>query len=81
MKAKKPSEMTNEELLKSEKTAEMTIYALLIITVVSILAVVLFIVRKGISGLIVLPFSMVTFIIINSNSLKEIRREISLRGL
>lgn len=81
MKVKKPSQMTNDELLKKEKIAKMTLYALLTMTILLTIAIIFLFIRKGFSALVVMPFSMVTFIIINSNTLKEIKREIALRDL
>jgi len=80
MKTKKPSEMTLEELLKKEKMIQAAIYSLVALNIILIIAVIFLFTKKGFSALIVIPFSMVSFIIIFSNSLKEIRKEIALRN-
>ncbi|CAM3733456.1 hypothetical protein [Flavobacterium chungbukense] len=80
MKTKKPSEMTLEELLKREKMIQVAIYSLIALNIILIIAVIFLFTKQGFSALIVIPFSMVSFIIIFSNSLKEIRKEITSRN-
>ncbi|WJS96701.1 redox-active disulfide protein 2 [Flavobacterium johnsoniae] len=80
MKAKKPSEMTLEELQKKEKMIQAAIYSLVALNIILLIAVIFLFTKKGFSALFVVPFSMVPIIIVNSNSLKEIRKEITLRN-
>lgn len=80
MKAKKPSEMSLEELLQKEKMIKAAIYSLIALNIILLIAVIFLFVKKGFSALFVVPFSMVPIIIINSNSLKEIKKEIALRN-
>jgi len=80
MKVRKPSEMTIEELLKNEKLITILLYTLITFTVIFIFLVAFLILKKGFTPLIVMPLSMVTFIIISSSSLKKIRKEIALRS-
>ncbi|MBB4804631.1 hypothetical protein HNP37_004728 [Flavobacterium nitrogenifigens] len=80
MKAKKPSDMSLEELLQKEKMIKVAIYSLIALNIILLIAVIFLFVKKGFSALFVVPFSMVPIIIINSNSLKEIKKEIALRN-
>lgn len=81
MKVKKPSEMTNEELIKIEKTIKVLITILILLTVLLLLIISILFLKKDFTPLIVLPFSLTPIIIINSNSLKEIKKEIAFREL
>ncbi|BDU26592.1 hypothetical protein FLGSB24_33360 [Flavobacterium sp. GSB-24] len=81
MKTKKPSEMTTEQLLKRQKTIQFMIYILLGASILLLLIIVFLFLKKEFSALIVIPFSMISIIIDNSNSLKEIKREITLREI
>lgn len=82
MATKKPHEMSNEELLKQEKTLKASVYMLLISSIV-ILLIGLFLLfyKKQFIALLAIPISFVTIIIVNSNLLKEIQKEIASRGL
>jgi hypothetical protein len=79
MKTKKPSEMTTEQLLKRQKTIQFMIYILLGASIILLLIIVFLFLKKEFSALIVIPFSMISIIISNSNLLKEIKQEIALR--
>jgi len=79
MKTKKPSEMTTEQLLKRQKTIQFMIYILLSASILLLLIIVFLFLKKEFSALIVIPFSMISIIISNSNLLKEIKQEIALR--
>ncbi|TDX08367.1 hypothetical protein EDB96_4299 [Flavobacterium sp. S87F.05.LMB.W.Kidney.N] len=81
MKTKKPSEMTTEQLLKRQKTIQFMIYILLGASILLLLIIVFLFLKKEFSALIVIPFSMISIIIDNSNSLKEIKQEIALREI
>ncbi|KRD63574.1 hypothetical protein ASE40_21450 [Flavobacterium sp. Root935] len=81
MKTKKPSEMTTEQLLKRQKTIQFMIYILLGASILLLLIIVFLFLKKEFSALIVIPFSMISIIIDNSNSLKEIKQEIALRDI
>jgi Cu/Ag efflux pump CusA len=79
MKTKKPSEMTTEQLFKRQKTIQFMIYILLSASILLLLIIVFLFLKKEFSALIVIPFSMISIIISNSNLLKEIKQEIALR--
>jgi len=80
MKAKKPSEMSVEELLKTQKTIKRTIKVLILIAILLLLIIVFIFLEKGFLTLMIFPLS-IAFLIINSNFLKEIQREIANRNL
>jgi hypothetical protein len=79
MKAKKPSEMSIEELLKMQKTIHSTIKILILVAIILLLHIVLLFLKKGFLSLILFPFLTAFFIIIRSNSLKEIEQEITFK--
>lgn len=80
MKAKKPSEMSIEELLKMQKTIKTTIKFLIVIAILLLIFIVFIFLEKGLLSLMAIPFSM-AFLISNSNFLKEIQKEIAARNL
>ena len=80
MKAKKPSEMTVEELLKTQKTIKTTIRILILIAILLLLIIMFILLEKGFLGLMLFPFSMAIHSI-NSNFIKEIKHKIAIRSL
>ncbi|UWY27327.1 efflux RND transporter permease subunit [Flavobacterium sp. TR2] len=80
MKAKKPSEMSIEELLKMQKTIKTTIKILILAAIMLLIIIVFLFLEKGLLSLMAIPFSM-AFLIVNSNFLKEIQQEIATRNL
>ncbi|GAA3739104.1 hypothetical protein GCM10022422_23250 [Flavobacterium ginsengisoli] len=80
MKAKKPSEMSVEELLRTQKKIKKTIKVLILIAILLLLLIVFLFLEKGLLTLMVFPLS-IAFLIINSNFLKEIQHEIANRNL
>lgn len=80
MKAKKPSEMSVEELLKTQKTIKTTIKVLIIVAILLLLIIVFLFLEKSFLTLMLFPLSM-AFLIVNSNFLKEIQNEIATRNL
>ncbi|MET3026470.1 hypothetical protein ABXT06_07345 [Flavobacterium sp. UW10123] len=81
MKAKKPSEMSIEELLKMQKTIQFTIKILIVVAIILLFLIVLLFLKKGFLILILFPFLMAFIMITRSNSLKEIEQEITSRDL
>lgn len=83
MATKKPHEMSNEELLKQEKTLKTSVYMLLFSSIILVLIGIflLFYKKQGFNALLVIPISFVAIIIVNTNALKEVRKEIESRGL
>lgn len=81
MKAKKPSEMSIEELLKIQKTIQATIKILVLAAIVLLILIVSIFVKKGFLILILFPFLIAFIMIMHSNSLKEIEQEITTRDI
>ncbi|TDP01036.1 hypothetical protein [Flavobacterium sp. 245] len=82
MAAKKPEEMSNEELLKNEIIFKTVIYILLIFAVILLAAGIwLTIVKKQFSALTVIPISLGIIVMVNANTLKTLQKEKKSRGL
>ena len=81
MRAKKPSEMSIEELLKKQKTILYIIYFLLAASIILLLIIVFLCQETTLSALMVIPYSLIPIVIVNSNSLKEIKKEITFRDI
>lgn len=82
MSNKKISEMSNEELLKNEKTIK-TVTSLLAGALFFLFAVTVFlnILKKEFNTLTVVPIAFLPILIININNLKEIKKEKVNRGI
>ena len=81
MNKKNPSEMSNEELLKTEKTLKPITY-LLATCIVFLFALNIYLsFTNGFSASQVIPIALLPIVIINFNTLKEIKKEIVLRNL
>ncbi|MDQ6471928.1 hypothetical protein RB619_14845 [Flavobacterium sp. LHD-80] len=82
MAAKKPEEMTNEELLKNEVLFKTIIYLLLFFAILLLaLGIWLTIVKKQFSALTVIPLSLGIIVMVNANTLKTLQKEKKSRGL
>ncbi|TCC86640.1 redox-active disulfide protein 2 [Pedobacter frigiditerrae] len=81
MSKKGLSELSNEELLKNEKTLK-TITSMLAGAIFLLFVVNIFLAfKKGFSALSAVPIALLPIVIINFNSLKEMKKEIKARGL
>ncbi|MTH17380.1 hypothetical protein [Flavobacterium sp. LC2016-01] len=82
MAAKKPQEMSNEELLKNESILKTIIYLLLFFSIVLLaLGIWITIVKKQFSALTVIPLSLGIIIMVNANTLKTLQKEKKSREL
>ncbi|MBO9660642.1 MAG: hypothetical protein J7527_17605 [Chitinophagaceae bacterium] len=81
MAAKKPAEMSNEELLKSEKALKTLTYMLLGALTVTLVIGIFLTIKQGFNILMVFPLTMAPILVLNGNSLKEIKKEKIARGL
>jgi Na+-transporting methylmalonyl-CoA/oxaloacetate decarboxylase beta subunit len=81
MNKPKLSELSNETLLKNEKILKASTYALAAVLVISFVVNIYVAVTKKFSALSVIPIAFLPILIINLNSLKEIKKEIKSRGL
>lgn len=81
MSTKKYAEMSNEELLKSQKSIK-TVTALLAGMLLFLFAINIFLAfKKGISALGAVPIALLPILIININTLKEIKKELNSRNI
>lgn len=81
MSNKKYTEMSDEELLKSQKSIK-TITALLAGMLLFLFAINIFLAfKKGFSALSVVPIALLPIVIININTLKEIKKELNSRNI
>jgi hypothetical protein len=81
MKGRKFSEMSTEELLKSEKVIKM-LTGMLLGSVTVLLGLGIFLtIRNGFNVLIVVPLALLPVVVLNANSLREIKKEKQARGL
>jgi hypothetical protein len=81
MAGKKPAEMTDEELLKSEKALKTLTGMLLGALIVTVVIGIFLTVKKGFNILLIMPATMAPILVLNANSLKEIKKEKTTRGL
>ena len=81
MSTKKFTEMSNEELLKSQKTIKTvtSIFAGMLMFLIAINIFLAF--KKGFSALNVVPVALLPIFIININTLKEIKKELNSRNI
>jgi multidrug efflux pump subunit AcrB len=81
MSKKSLSELSDEELLKNEKSLK-TITALLLGAILVLFIINIFLAfKKGLSALSAVPIALLPIMIINFNSLKEMKEEIKSRNL
>lgn len=81
MSKKNLSELSNEELLKNEKSLK-TITSMLGGAVFLLFIVNIFLAfKKGFSTMGVIPIALLPIVIVNINSLKEMKKEIKSRNL
>lgn len=83
MADKKLQEMSNEALLKQEKTLRVSTYLLAGSAFVMLFAgIYLMVVKEGkFNAFLVIPVSFIPIIALNAKSLKETRKEKSARGI
>jgi hypothetical protein len=80
MSKKKFSEMTTEELLKSEKSLKGVTYGFAVVLTFLFIINIYIALHKGFSATQVIPLALVPILILNLNTLKEIKKELKSRG-
>ncbi|WP_431243156.1 hypothetical protein ACQ9BO_26875 [Flavobacterium sp. P21] len=76
MVAKKPEEMSNEELLKNEKLIKTMLYMLIFFALILFAAGIWLTIVKGkFSALTVVPLSLGIIALANANNLKNLQKE------
>lgn len=81
MNSKKPSEMSNEELLKTEKTLKPITYLLATCIAFLFIINIYLTFSNGFSASQIIPIALLPIVIINFKNLKEIKKEKELRKL
>jgi hypothetical protein len=81
MENKKLTELSNEELLKSEKKMKGIVPAFGGILLISFAATFFLIFQKGFSALIVTPIALLPVFVITLNNWKAMKKEIKARGI
>ena len=81
MSKKNLSELSDEELLKNAKTVKI-ITSMLAGAIVLLFIINIFLAfKKGFSAMSVIPIAFLPIVLVNVNSLKEIKKEIKARNL
>lgn len=81
MSTKRYAEMSNEELLKSQKSIKV-VTGLLAGMLLFLFAINIFLAfKKGFSALNVVPVALLPIVFINMNTLKEIKKELNSRNI
>lgn len=83
MATKKPTEMSDAELLKNARLIKVAIAALMAMCILLLVTGLFLTVKKGpgFTGLTVIPAAMAPILILNAKSLKEIKKEMAVRNL
>ncbi|RKR09438.1 hypothetical protein C8C83_1071 [Flavobacterium sp. 90] len=79
MKTKRFSEMTTEELLKSEKTSKITTYTFAGILFLLFLVNIFLFSKKGFTASLVIPFALLPILFLNFKTLNDIKKELKSR--
>lgn len=81
MSKKSLSELSDEELLKNAKTVKM-ITSMLAGAIFLLFIINIFLAfKKGFSAMSVIPIALLPIVLVNVNSLKEMKKEIKARNL
>lgn len=81
MNSKKLNEMSNQELLKQQKLLRVITYMLAGMLLLLFALTTFLSLKKGFSALSVVPIALMPIVILNLNSLKEIKKELKSRNL
>lgn len=79
MKNSKFSEMTTEELLKSEKTSKTAAYTFAVILFLLFIVNIFLVLKKGFSASQVVPIALLPLLILNFKTLSDIKKELKSR--
>ena len=79
MKKKKFSEMTVEELIKTQKSFKTVTYLFGVVLLLLFVLNIFLVANKGFSASNVIPIALLPIFILNMNTLKEIKRELETR--
>jgi cobalamin biosynthesis protein CobD/CbiB len=74
------SEMSVEKLQQQAKTIKVATGTLAGMLLVLLVMAIFLSIKKGFSALVVVPFALMPIVVINVNSLKQIKKELESRG-
>jgi cobalamin biosynthesis protein CobD/CbiB len=74
------SEMSVEKLHQQAKTIKVATGTLAGMLLVLLVMAIFLSIKKGFSALVVIPFALLPIVVINVNSLKQIKKELESRG-
>ena len=81
MKNEGLNKMSDEQLLKYQKTLRIVTYMLLVAIVVLLVLNIFKAINKGVNSFSVIPLALIPIVVVNFKTLKEVKKEISLRNL
>ena len=81
MKSEELAKMSNEELLKEEKSLKSVIPFFGGIMIALVIAIIFLIVKNGFTTSSIIPFAIFPLFLSSFNKLKEIKKEIEIRNL
>jgi len=81
MSKSKIAEMSDQELLKHQKNLKMVTSTLMGMVAVLMVLTIVMIIIKGFSAFSVVPVALLPIVILNLNSLKEVKAEMISRNL
>ncbi|MGC4057974.1 MAG: hypothetical protein QM743_07605 [Chitinophagaceae bacterium] len=81
MKTRKPSEMSDEMLLKQEKAVKTGVYVLSVALLILLLIQIILLTRRGFTATIAIPFALIPIVLVNVRTHKELQAEIKKRNL
>ncbi|MFW0738579.1 MULTISPECIES: redox-active disulfide protein 2 [unclassified Flavobacterium] len=79
MSTKKFSEMTTEELLKSQKMSKTATYSFAVILLLLCIVNIYLVFKKGFSASQVVPIALLPLLVLNFKTLKDIKEELKSR--
>lgn len=79
MKTTKFSEMTTEELLKSQKTSKVATYTFAGILFLLFVVNIFLFYKKGFTASLVVPFALLPILLLNFKTLSDIKKELQSR--
>lgn len=80
MKNNKLNELSSEELLKQEKSLKVITYTLAGMLFFLLIINIILTFKKGFNASFVIPIALLPIVIINLNTLKEIKKELNSRS-
>ncbi|WP_460977531.1 redox-active disulfide protein 2 [Spirosoma knui] len=80
MKSTRLKDMNNDALLQLEKSIKILVGVLIGALLVLLIIGIAFTLKRGFNAFIIIPFALLPIVLVNANSLKEIKKELSSRS-